>query len=96
MYTFDKAVPDHVVGRIVGEGGQFIAVTVIPSPGGKGGLLLAVHRNGGEYATFAYGWNMAEDGVNVWNGEYFSATALGGASEAFQAAVINLNARVRA
>jgi hypothetical protein len=70
-YTLDRATPEQIAGRVVGEGGNHIAVTVIPSPAGKGGLLLAVRRDGLEYATWAYGLNMAETGVLVWNGEYF-------------------------
>jgi hypothetical protein len=92
MHIFSEAAPGHIVGRIVGESGAHIAVTVKPETE-KTGTLLAVHRHGGEYAVWSYGWNMAESGVNTWNGHYFSATVYGGAFEAFTAATEALNGR---
>jgi hypothetical protein len=82
MYTFDKATPNHVVGRIVGETSQHIAVAV------HGNRVLAVHRNGAQYAVWYFGATMDDSGINVWGGEYFDAVQFeGGAYAAFQTAI---------
>lgn len=87
-YTIDRATPEQIAGRVVGEGGNHIAVTIIPDTGGKSGYLLAVRRDGLEYATWAYGLNTAETGVLVWWGKYFLVRDH--AWNAFEAASANL------
>ena len=75
-FTFNRATPDHVIGRVVGEAGNHIAVAVMPDDDGsdsppKTGYLLAVSRDGSEYVTWRYGWDMTETGINTWNGRHF-------------------------
>lgn len=80
--TFDMASPNHVVGRIVGFNSEHVAVAV------NGDRVLAVHRNGAQYALWYFGPTMDDSGINVWGGEYFDAVQYdGGAPAAFQVAV---------
>lgn len=99
-YTFDRATPERIIGSVVGEAGKYIAVAVMPDDDSsddapKTGYLLAVSRDGSEYVTWRYGWNMAEDGINVWNGAHFPVTASGprSAYADFVEASDNLNDR---
>lgn len=93
-YTFEKATPDHIVGRIVGDAGEHIAVAVVPSPKtGRLGVLLAVSRAGDQYVTWEYGLNMAETGVYVWWGASFGVAHYESTIAAFDAATASLRER---
>jgi hypothetical protein len=83
--TFDKATPDHVVGRVIGFNSEHVAVAV------NGDRVLAVHRNGAQYAVWNFGPTMDDSGINVWWGHYFDAVQFeGGAHTAFLAALDEL------
>jgi hypothetical protein len=91
MYTFDKASYGNIIGRVVGEGGEHIAVTVLTGPPGQG-FLLAVDSRGHGYVTWAY--KVTEDGsVAVFWGNYFMFTVSGNAGDAFREASADLHQR---
>jgi hypothetical protein len=91
MYVPDKATPQGIIGRAVGDLNDHIAVAVVPNEADpKTGYLLAVRPDGEQYVTWAYGWNMAEDGVNVWSGNYFLTGHYDSPFDAFEAARANL------
>lgn len=80
--TFDRATPNHVVGRIIGDLGEHIAVAV------NGNRVLAVHRNGAQYAVWTFSGALAGDGIATYWGRFFDAVQFeGGAFEAFEAAL---------
>lgn len=91
--TLEPAKPAEIIGRLVGHNNDHVAVAVVPDSTGKGGYLLAVRRDGGEYVTWAWGLNMAEDGLNVWWGHYFSPGFYTGAYGAFTSATADLAER---
>lgn len=92
--TIDLATPEQIAGRIVGDGNSHIAVTVLPARD-KTGYLLAVRRDGREYVTWLYGWNMAEDGINTWGGHYHDVANFSSAYDAFTAASADLAERAQ-
>jgi hypothetical protein len=64
-YTFERATPGAIVGRVVGDGGNHIAVAV------RGEHVLAVRRDGLEYVTWTFGYR--GDNVVCFWGHYFLA-----------------------
>lgn len=87
MYTFDRATATSIVGAIIGEQGNHIAVAVKPRDA-HSGTLLAVRRDGEQYAVWSYVAHSA--GVDAYGGHYFDSWAYGGAFEAFTMAAKEL------
>lgn len=88
-YTLDQATAEHVTGRVIGEGGRFIAVTETAAEPDGARYILAVRRDGGEYVT----WCAVPDGdkIAVYWGHYFHVGS--NAFAAFEEATADLAAR---
>jgi hypothetical protein len=83
VYTFDKATANQVIGCLVGEKLDHIAIAVKPT-NTNSGTLLAVRRDGQQYVV----WSVTKHvrGVDVYGGHYYDAWAYGGSHGAFIAA----------
>lgn len=93
-YTLDRAYRDgsghHIIGNLVGEGDQHIAVAVL------GSHLVAVRRDGKEYAVWTYAATLPDSaGVQsyamMW-GHYYLVANYPDAYTAFQAALAKMAA----
>jgi hypothetical protein len=102
MHTLDNATQAQIVGRLVGDLGEHVAVAVVPDTvqnnragSALTGHLLAVRQDGAQYAVWAYsaypgpGISGARD-VNVYWGTYFDVFHYPSAYDAFQAANLAL------
>jgi hypothetical protein len=88
-YTFDRATPEQITGRRVGDMNDHIVVAVAPDESNpKRGYLLAVRDDGRQYVVWSYTWNLAENGIEVWSGSYDLVTGAdpGSAFAAYQRA----------
>jgi len=81
-YTFERAAPGAVTGRIVGGAGQHVAVAV------RGDHVLAVRLDGRQYVTWTFGYQ-GEHVVTFW-GHYFDAAHYGSEAGAYDAAHADL------
>jgi hypothetical protein len=102
MIMLDQATQTQMIGRLVGDLGNHIAVTVIPDSEPRAGsaltgYVLAVRTDGREYVTWAYsayaGPGQTGRDVNVYWGQTFHVGDDGDAHAVFEAASRDLAAR---
>lgn len=87
------ATREKIIGRLIGDGGEFIAVTVADSPRGMFALGVSDRPAGPIYVTWAYESRPDSDALVMSDGHYFDSQHYGSAHAAFLMASHDLEKR---